>query len=376
MLHIPTRQQNGSVRNRIYRCLYEAERPCTRQALARKCQISMPTLYQNLSELMEEGLVCDSGAARSTGGRKAMRLDIAAEARFAVGVSITAELIRLAAVDLRLRELAYREIPCEGKAAQVLTEPGQLAAALEQFLDENGLSQEKLLGVGITVPAIVAPTCDRVIFAPTLHIKDVSLTERMGEIPYPAYVDNDACCSGFAEWYIRHDLKDMAYLSLESGVGGVLILGGVSFDGDHRRSREFGHICIEPGGLRCNCGQRGCLEAYCSARRVTDELGLTLEEFFGRVEAHDPACETLWYDMLRHLAIGISNIHTAIDCDVVLGGWVSEYLPPYLQALKRYVMDSNPFAEDAEFVHLSTVRRHIAPMGAALNFVLEFVDQV
>ena len=63
-------------RSRIYRHLYESHEHCTRQLLAEQCGISMPTLYQNLNELMDEGLVCDSGEEQSTGGRKARGLDI------------------------------------------------------------------------------------------------------------------------------------------------------------------------------------------------------------------------------------------------------------------------------------------------------------
>ena len=327
MLHVPVRQQqSASVRSQLYRCLYHARRPYTRQGLARHCGISMPTLYQNLSELMDEGLIQESGTAGSTGGRKAQRLAMVPDARFAVGISVTERRLRLVAVDLKLGELAYRELPCQVSG---LTEgPEALPRALEEFLDDSGLQRQRLLGVGITVPGIVTAECDAVIYAPTLRMRNMPLTELLERIPYPAYVDNDASCSGFAEWYIRGGPRNMAYLSLENGVGGMLMLGGVPYEGDHRRGGEFGHICVEPGGLPCSCGQRGCLEAYCSARRISNELGLTLEEFFQRVEAHDLTCETLWYDVLRHLARAISNIHTAMDRSVVLGGWVSEYTPP------------------------------------------------
>ena len=64
------RQPGLSVRNRIYRYIYEARDFCSRQAVASACGISMPTLYQNLSELMEEGLVQSSGEEQSTGGRR------------------------------------------------------------------------------------------------------------------------------------------------------------------------------------------------------------------------------------------------------------------------------------------------------------------
>ena len=107
MNRVASTQQNPlSVRSRIYQTLYTSEELCTKQSLAKRCQISMPTLYQNLSELMQDGLVRYSGEARSTGGRRALGLDIVPDARISIGISVTEHHLRLVAADLRLRELA------------------------------------------------------------------------------------------------------------------------------------------------------------------------------------------------------------------------------------------------------------------------------
>ena len=133
---------------------------------------------------------------------------------------------------------------------------------------------------------------------------------------------------------------------------------------------------MEPGGLPCSCGRRGCLEAYCSASRIEAAFGVSLEDFFRGAEEHRPEYETLLYDMLRHLAVGINNIHMVLDCTVVLGGFLSEYLQPYLPALRQYVTAGNPFMESADFVQLSRLPRHITTLGAALYFVRQFVASI
>lgn len=376
MLHIPiTQKKSDSARSRIYRYLYENNAFCAKQTLAKQCEISMPTLYQNLSELMDDGLVQYSGEEQSTGGRRAQGLAIVPDAHFAVGVSVMETGLRLAAADLRLNELAYREVPF-ADISRLFGQTAAICRTLDSFLDDSHLERERLLGVGITIPGIVAPECDRIVMAPTLHLTDTPLDGLTREIPYPVYIENDASSSGYAEWFARGAQQNMAYFSLESGVGGAVLIGGIPYSGDNSRSGEFGHICVEPGGLPCSCGRRGCLEAYCSTRRVSDELGVSLGAFFDGVERHEPAYEALWWDMLRHLAIGINNVHMALDCDVVLGGLLSEYLSPYLPVLERYILSGNPFAEDASFVQLSKFRRHIAPLGAALHFVREFVYSV
>ena len=82
------RLERPSVRRRIYHILYESQRISTRQTLAERIGVSMPTLYQGLNELIDEGLVCDSGEEQSTGGRRARGLDIVPDARFSVDVTL------------------------------------------------------------------------------------------------------------------------------------------------------------------------------------------------------------------------------------------------------------------------------------------------
>ena len=334
-------------RSSIYHYLYNAKDFCSRQSLARDLGLSLPTVYQNLAELMEEGLVRDSGQQQSTGGRKASGLSIVPDARVAVGVSITENRLRMAAVDLCLQELAYQKTAIRPDTDLLELGPF-LAQMLEQLLDDNRIDRGRLLGVGVALPGIITLDGSRISSAPTLRLRDVSLDGLIRGIPYPTYVENDATSGGYAEWFKRSDKQSMVYLSLENGVG----------------------------GLPCKCGRQGCLEAYCSASRISDDLGITLEDFFAGVERHELNYEILWHDFLRHLAIGINNIRMALDCDVVLGGFLTEYMTPYFPLLKEYAAAINTFESNADYLHLSVLRKHMVPLGVALHFVVEFLDQI
>ena len=367
--------QLSTARSRIYRALYDSRGFCSKQTLAADCAVSMPTLYQNLNELMEEGLVRYSGEERSTGGRRAQGLEIVPDARLALGVSVTGRHLRLSAADLNLNELAYRKVDFD-LASHLAGEDQAMAGLIESFLDDYQIDRAKLLGVGVTIPGLISPDESLIVLAPTLGMRNAPLSPLTGGIRYPVHVENDGTASGHAESYVRRRRENLAYLSLEDGVGGAVLIGGIPYPGSSSKSGEFGHICVEPGGLLCSCGRRGCLEAYCSASRIESAFGTGLEDFFRGVEEHRPEYETLLYDMLRHLAVGINNIHMVLDCDVVLGGFLSEYLQPYLPALQQYVTAGNPFMQNADFVQMSSVPRHITTLGAALYFVRSFVTSV
>ena len=361
-------------RSRIYRFLYESKEFCSKQVLAGSCGISMPTLYQNLGDLLEDGLVRYTGEDQFTGGRRAQGLDIVPEARLSIGMSVTEHNLRLVAADLRLRELAYRTLPVE-----LLSRPpdaASFARIIDDFIEEFSLDRRKILGVGVAIPGLLTADHTRLLVAPTLGQRDIPLDKLIRALPFPVRFENDGSASGHAECFVRGGRRNMAYLSLENGVGGAVLMNGELCAGDNSRSGEFGHICVEPGGLPCFCGKNGCLEAYCSALRIEERFGVPLEDFFRGVEEHRPEYEALLYDMLRHLAVAINSIRMTLDCDVVLGGFLSEYLPPYLEILRGYVRALDAFSENTDYVQLSRLRRHITPLGAALYFIRAFIESV
>ncbi len=370
-----TASRRHQTRNNIYRYIYDSQDFCSRQSLARDLNLSLPTVYQHLSELMADGLVQDSGEQQSTGGRKASGLSIVPDARTAIGISVTENRLRISAADLRLSELAYREIPIE-TVVRFADLGSILPQVIEQFLRDFSISPAHLLGVGIALPAVMSLDSRCITAAPTLHLKDTSVEGLTAQIPYPTYVENDATCAGYAEWFLHGKPGDMAYLSLENGVGGAILLSSAPYIGENRRSAEFGHMCVEPGGLRCSCGRHGCLEAYCSPCRIERESGCTLQEFFQKVERHDPECTLLWENTLLHLAIGIYNIRMALDCNIVLGGFLTEHLAPYFPRLKEYTAALNPFESTTDYLHLSVLRKHTIPLGVSLHFVVEFLKDV
>ena len=135
-------------RSSIYHYLYTAPEPCSKQDIARDLNLSLPTVYQNVTELLEAGLIEYAGAAQSAGGRPAMQLQITVNARCAIGISITGHRLRFAAADLRREEIAFQDLPHslnvedDGYADFV-------AYQLEQFIDHNGIDRSRLLGVGM-----------------------------------------------------------------------------------------------------------------------------------------------------------------------------------------------------------------------------------
>ena len=359
-------------RRRIYQYVYESSEPVTKQEIAGALGLSLPTVSGNLNDFLEEGLLSYSGTQASTGGRKPRIISLVADARFSVGISIMDDAIRLVVIDIRAQELGYRKYRKKFRHCRDYYQ--EVAGMLEEFLDSLGLDRDRLLGVGITVPGIVDAERDQLVFAPTLELREVPLSELTDAFPYAVRVENDANASGYAESWARSESRNLIYLSLERGVGGAILMGNKPYHGDNGRSGEFGHICVVPDGRPCRCGKKGCLEAYCSTSRLSDDLGITLEEFFSMLKCGNYQIALTWEQYRHHLTDGLAIIRMSMDCDIVLGGMLAAYLEDQLDLIRQEVCQKTLFDGDGTFLTLDRFKSHSACVGAALHDVNRFLN--
>ena len=221
---------------------------------------------------------------------------------------------------------------------------------LENFLDEFSLDRDKLLGVGITLPAIINNKTGTIENAPVLGIKNIPISQITQGIKYPSYVLNDANAGGYAECFFQKQNKSIAYLFIGKGVGGAIIIDSKAYEGQNLRSAEFGHMCIKPNGNKCACGKLGCLEAYCSTARLCDDLNINIDDFFHELSKGNTEYEKIFDEYLNNLARGINTIRMVLDCDIVIGGSITAEIAEYLDKLKEKVQNLNPFGEECDYI--------------------------
>ncbi len=145
----------------------------------------------------------------------------------------------------------------------------------------------------------------------------------------------------------------MAYVSLESGIGGSVLIGGSPYHGTNQRSCEFGHMCVVPGGLPCSCGKHGCLEQYSSATGVVSnylaeckKAGVEPIELTGPSDSKDvfQACRegdklalAAADTMADYLGRALALIANVVDPEMFLiGGGASASADVYLDAVREH----------------------------------------
>ena len=136
----------------IFRLIYAMKR-CTRQQIAEKLSISLPTVTHNLNLLTQRGLVYNSGAHHATGGRKANLYQCVADSRLALGIDITRRHLSLVLINLELQIVDKKRIRCAFQDSDAYF--AHMGRELTEILSKNGVDGGRLLGVGVSMPVIV-----------------------------------------------------------------------------------------------------------------------------------------------------------------------------------------------------------------------------
>ena len=361
-------------KNRIFRLIYNSDK-ISRQEIADRLGLSLPTVNQNLKMLMEDGLIEYVGNFTSTGGRRAQAITISNNARKAISVNIKADYINVDVVGLKGQIIYSMDVKAHFSKSSAYIE--KLTDAVRHAADYVGADADDILGVGITVPGILDDEKQILISAPPLKAKNYDFTKLISAIDYPVVVMNDARAEAYADhWFNGNPEDEKIYIMLGEGVGGAYINASAIRNGVHNRGGEFGHMVIHPGGKQCLCGKKGCFEAYVSEKVLSSELDMTLDNFFELAAQGNKNNSNVLDEYMDNLALGINNIYTMMDCDIVLGGTVAPYLKQYDNSIKERLVNDYSFDTDADYLKISDDGGGKSGLGAALSFVARFIDGV
>jgi len=368
-------------RNRVLQYIY-ANAHTSRQDIAEKLQLSLPTVHQNLRLLEAENLILLEGSYKSTGGRKAQIISINPNARFTIAVNITDNSYKVSLINLR------SQIVCSRTYMEFCTDKDyvkHVIAAIEDIILLSGITihDEDILGVGITIPGIVDEVNSVAVNVPIMGVKNYSLKELVENIKYPCHIMNDARAAAYAQHWLSGEafkkIQDnqestIMYLMLNDGVGGAIVSDNRIMAGTHNRMGEFGHMVIHPNGKKCFCGQKGCFECYVSARRLSKDLNISLNSFFSEVNGNQDY-KAILDEYMTNLAIGVNNLYMIYDSDVVIGGPVASFLGIYKKIIKEKLIEICSFETDGSYLRLAVCSKEQEQMGAALTYIAEFIFQ-
>ncbi len=237
---------------------------------------------------------------------------------------------------------------------------------LKRFIDfiQSTKKDFDIKGIGIGFPGSISKQ-QKIIVAPNLGWKNIDLrSDLSSQLNIPVILDNDVNMAICGEKWLgaAQDFSDFFMLTIGTGVGGAFFVGNNIYTGTGNNAGEIGHINIEPGGIECACGKKGCLEQYASATALINfarrNLITNKESLLNDIELKDIEAQHI-YDAgkqgdrfalqaidynLKNLAIGIAAVVNLMNPQaIIIGGGVShagDFLLKRLRPfLKYYCLD-------------------------------------
>lgn len=267
---------------------------------------------------------------------------------YIVGIDFGGTKIASALLDTDLHILKSESVP-----TQEANRPERVA---DQLVDSvarltEGLGREAVLGVGVAGSGVIEPGSGRVLYSPALRWHDVPLGQMLRDrLRTEVYVDNDINMAALGEWQFgaAKGARDMVCVSVGSGIGAGLVLGGHLYEGANGFAGEVGHLTIDWDGPPCPCGNRGCWESYASGPAMIGRVRHELEqgarsslaefdeltvELIGEAGAEgDALAERAIAETAEYLGAGLSSLVNTLNPEVlVLGGGVIRGVPGLIE---------------------------------------------
>lgn len=362
-------------RSKIYQYIYRSKLTSKLQ-IVQDLQMGLSTVSQNLNLLENEGLIEKNGYFDSTGGRKANAIQIVSDFRISIGVGILKNMFHITAIDLYGNTICTDTIPLTYSNTAAYYQ--QLTDKVKDFIEKNQYPEDKILGVSIATQGITSPDNTTVIYGNIMNNTGMRLKDFSRHLPYPCHLEHDSKSAAFLELWNHPELDSAVVFLLNRNLGGAIITNHQIHQGCSMHSGTIEHICINPDGPLCYCGNRGCLETYCSANSLEQASGMTIKEFFPLLrEKKSPQLIQIWEDYLKHLAFAMKNLNLVIDAPIIISG----YLAPYFTEddtdyLLRQINSMTPFELKEEQILVGTHGQYTPAIGAALFYVKEFIQSV
>jgi len=303
--------------------LIRANQPLSRADISRCSGLQRSTVSQIVEQLIRENWVREGAVASLARGRHPTLLGLN-EDLMVIAADIHPRQATVAMVDLSGRLLSRSVVPLTSNPAAST----RLITDCIQRMRRN-FQGKSIEGIGVSLPGRFDPGTQRMIFAPNLRWSDFDLKRTIeSETGLAVSMENAATACLLAELLFGrlNGIRDAVLVTVSEGIGTGVFANGQVITGHHGMAGEFGHISLDPAGIRCACGRKGCWEtvASCSAaRRYYRELqpgsgAIAFHELLNKAEEGDKNAVQALAKQAHQIGRGLGPIIAGLSPRVIL----------------------------------------------------------
>ncbi|OKP77642.1 sugar kinase [Paenibacillus helianthi] len=375
--------------------------PVTINTLTEHTGFKHVTCGRLLEELVEEGLIYDSGIGKSSGGRKPLAYIIKPDSYYLVGVELTSLFTTILLLDLKLNIISVEKLKMTSECTGEFT-LNYIAACVDQLLAQNHIPKVNLLGIGIGVLDSFNP--DIGVISHPQHFPaggwDLNIVNSLkAKTDIPVFLENGTNLAALAEYRMNYwkETDNLVFVSSDIGIRCGMISQGRLISSKREVEDTFGHIIIDIHGRRCSCGSYGCLQAYSSLPAIREEIirlikrgkssmlsyevndveDIDLFHILHALEQNDDLCLAVVEDAAYYFGIGLSNLIFLLHPEIVVFGGTLVPKPRFFDVAAKTAQDrisSHPNTK-VEIIK-STAAYNIVAQGAGCMVLDYFTEEV
>ena len=303
----------------------------SRAGISKVTGLSRSTCSLIVDELLHSGLLVETGAGDSSGGRKPVLVAINYNAGDAIGLKLMTERVVGAVVDLRGDVVALREHRAsyaDGPAAYLESVSNMVEVLLQERRDLRRPGTP--FGIGVGVSGIVDSSGGIAVETSVLNWHNVQVRDALKQFELPVYLENDVNAFALGEaWFgDGRGANNLLCVTIGEGIGlGIIVDGGI-YRGAHRGAGEFGHVrvSVDPDASVDSAGIRGSVETFASDEAICSyyktESGVpehpAMVDVVAAARSGSVPALSAFRRAARHLGIGISTLISLFDPEMIL----------------------------------------------------------
>lgn len=299
------------------------EKELTKTEIAKRINLSSVTAHNLINELKTKGVVIETGDFLHGGGRKATKYKLNKDYALSIGMHFYRYALEISVCDLSL-DLVYEK--------KVEWDMHDLDLCLKTLKEEllcvtSAFNDKKFLGVGVSIPGRADKDGVIIELPDRKNWNGINLKQEIESATgLIARIDNDVNAEAISvKWSgVFDECENFAYLCADDGTGASVVINGQIFHGFNHFGPEIGHITAVKGGRICECGKKGCLQAYTSTLAVIEwfkSLGFSdanVKLISQLYSAQDKDAVKVIGKVCEYLALGIEYLIRAFDPEKII----------------------------------------------------------
>ncbi|WP_171241224.1 ROK family transcriptional regulator [Ruegeria sp. HKCCA5491] len=310
--------------------------PISRIDIASALQTSPATVTAATADLISAGLIkeieTEQQSKSAKRGRPRVLLQLNGGSYLVAGLKVARHMISVILVDFEGNEVTSYKHPLDDARMTPTAFVATIRKAMDQACAQINETIDTLSGVSIGIAGLVDAERNFVHWSSSLTERNVDFSQFLEtELPCPAFIENDANLVAKAEqlFGLGKGLKNFLVVTIEHGVGLGIVLDGKLYRGERGCGAEFGHTKVQLDGALCQCGQRGCLEAYVGDYALIREATVadqstgteTVTEIHKNARSGDQRAKSVLARAGQMFGLGISNLINLFDPErIILSG--------------------------------------------------------